>query len=252
MSLFLLIFFAFFAGLIDGISGGGGLIQLPALILFGPAHLAHPTILGTNKLAAFIGTSASAFTFAKRSLVPWGLALRTALVAALASFLGSKAIALLPPEDFKPVVLCLLTLVAIYTFIKKDLGSQKNNAPQSVRLDRALISGALVGFYDGFFGPGTGSFFIFLFVSWVGLNFLNASAAAKISNLGTNFGSLVYFAFTSNIVYSIALPMAAANLLGSAIGARTAIKRGNEFVRIIFLCVVSLFILRLLYEVCLG
>ena len=248
MNLFFLFFFAFLAGFVDAVGGGGGLIQVPALFIFSPTTLSHATLLGTNKFAGCIGTSAAAVTYARRGLVPWRFTIYCSLIAACFSFLGSRLVSSIPPENFKPIILVLLVLVAIFTFTRKNIGQKQQLPSNANSWIKAAIIGSLVGFYDGFFGPGTGSFFIFLFVVYAGLSFLAASAAAKVVNVATNVGSLLYFIYAGNVLYSLALPMAACSLLGGVLGARAALNRGNTFVRKIFIAVVLCFILKLAWD----
>lgn len=243
-----LLFFAFLAGLVDAIAGGGGLIQLPALLLFGPAGLHHTAVLGTNKMSSVFGTTIAALRYSRERTIIWSITIRTALTAAIFSFLGSQTISLVPPERFKPLVLILLILVGAYTFSKKNLGRREMEIAMPGQMRAALI-GAVIGFYDGFFGPGTGSLLVFLFVSWAGFSFLGASASAKVVNVATNIGSLAFFCATGSVAYEIALPMAAANMLGGWCGAHVAIKRGSKFVRALFLVMLSLFVVKLALEI---
>lgn len=140
-----------------------------------------------------------------------------------------------------------------YTFVKKDFGSQHFFKLQDKKqIAFAVIIGSLLGFYDGFLGPGTGSFLIFAFIGILGFDFLRALAAAKVINFSTNLAALIYFAFTDNIIYSIALPMAGCNMLGASIGANLAIAKGSSFIRILFIVVVSILISKLAYDIFLA
>ncbi len=243
-----LCFFAFLAGFIDSIVGGGGLIQLPALLIFLPGT-PIPTLLGTGKVSSLAGTSMAILRYARNVSIPWPAVLPAALSAFVFSFLGARAVSLLDPALLRPLILVLLVAVFVYTLTKKDLGAL--HAPRlSGRAETgyALLVGTLIGFYDGFFGPGTGSFLIFAFVGLFGFNFLAASAAAKTVNLATNLSALVYFAATDNIIYRVALPMAACSIIGSFAGTRLAIAKGSGFVRVLFLVVVSGIICKLAYD----
>ncbi|MBD0257506.1 MAG: TSUP family transporter [Cytophagales bacterium] len=248
MEIVYLCFFAFLAGFIDSIVGGGGLIQLPALLIFLPGT-PIPTLLGTGKVSSLAGTSVAILRYARNVVIPWRAVLPAALSAFAFSFLGARAVSLLDPALLRPLILVLLVVVFAYTLTKKDLGTL--HAPRlSGRAETgyALLVGTLIGFYDGFFGPGTGSFLIFAFVGLFGFNFLAASAAAKTVNLATNLSALLYFAATDNIRYRVALPMAACSIIGSFAGTRLAIAKGSGFVRVLFLVVVSGIICKLAYD----
>jgi uncharacterized membrane protein YfcA len=244
--------FAFVAGFVDAVVGGGGLIQIPALFLWLPpaqAALAVP-VLGTNKLSSICGTTMAVVQYARRVPLPAPILWPAALSACLFSFVGARVVTLVQPQALRPLVLVLLVAVAVYTFVRRDFGSL--HAPQlSPRAARnaGLLTGAVIGFYDGFFGPGTGSFLIFVFVGVFGFGFLGASASAKVVNLATNLSAVAWFAASGNILYRYALPMGACNILGSLLGARLAILKGNRFVRTFFLVVVSAMILRFGWEV---
>lgn len=240
--------FAFLAGLIDSIVGGGGLIQLPALLVLLP-NTAIPLIMGTSKLSSFAGTSIAAIYFSRVVKISYSIVLVAAITAFVFSFIGAKAVSIIHPDVIRPIILLLLIIVAIYTFLKKDFGSQHFFKLQDKKqITSAAIIGSLLGFYDGFLGPGTGSILILAFIGILGFDFLRASAAAKVVNFSTNLAALIYFAFTDNIIYSIALPMAGCNMLGASIGANLAIAKGSSFIRILFI-VVSILISKLAYDI---
>lgn len=251
MEIVYLCFFAFLAGLVDSIVGGGGLIQLPAMFLFLPGDLAKdiPTIWGTNKFAATCGTVTAAIRYARRVTIPWNSILPAGVVAFVFSFLGARTVTAIDTAILKPIILVLLVVVAVYIYSRKDFGNL--HAPK-LAAHRERLWGMLVGlglgFYDGFFGPGTGSFLIFIFIGWFGFDFLVASASAKFINAATNLSSILYFAATDHIVYHLAVPMGVANMLGSLLGTRLAVLKGNRFIRIFFLLVVSAMILRFGWE----
>jgi uncharacterized membrane protein YfcA len=244
--------FAFLAGLVDSVVGGGGLIQLPALFLCLPPATAAQTatVLGTNKLSSICGTGTALAQFARRVPLNWRSLLPAAVTAFVFSFLGARVVSRLRPELLRPLILVLLVAVAIYTFIRRDFGNlhQPRFAAHHERL-LGLALGGVIGFYDGFFGPGTGSFLIFAFIGLFGFDFLTASASAKVINFATNLSAVAYFAATDNILYRYGLPMAACNVAGSLLGTRLAILKGNRFVRGFFLVVVSGMILRFGWEV---
>ena len=243
---------AFLAGLIDSVVGGGGLIQLPALlVVLSPApgdSLA--AAFGTNKLSSICGTGAAVIQYSRRVQLKWSSILPAGLAAFVFSFFGARTVSSLKAEVLKPLVLVLLVLVGIYMCWRKDLGNL--HAPQfTAHRERqfGVLVGIVIGFYDGFFGPGTGSFLIFIFIGLFGFDFLAASASAKVINFATNLSAVSYFAVTHQILYQHALPMGVCNAIGSIIGARLAILKGNTFVRRFFLVVVAGMILRFGWEV---
>ena len=244
-----LCFFAFLAGFIDSIVGGGGLIQLPALLVTLPQYSVQ-MLLGTGKIPSFAGTVTSAFQYARLVKFQWAMLIATALCSMIASFIGSSLVQYLNSAVLKPLILVLLIVVAIYTILKKDFGSMvtKEISPSKSIIYGVLI-GIILGFYDGFFGPGTGSFLILGFITILGFDFLNASAHAKIVNAFTNIGSILVFGWHGNILFQYAVPMAVFNLAGSFVGSRMAILRGNNFVRKMFLLVIFLMILRYGYDI---
>lgn len=241
--------FAFLAGFIDSIVGGGGLIQIPALLIFLP-NMAVATIFGTNKLASIAGTAAAVPQYARRVEMNWRTVLPAALAAFAFSFLGARVVSLMNATVLRPLILVLLIAVAVYTFLRKDFGSL-HTPKLSATKQRwfAMATGAILGFYDGFFGPGTGSFLIFVFIGIFGFDFLSASASSKVVNTATNLSALLYFAFTKHILYQVGVPMAVCNVLGSIVGARLAILKGSGFVRVLFLIVVIVTIIRYAYDI---
>ena len=237
---------AFGAGLIDAVAGGGGLVQVPALFSALPSE-APATLFGTNKLSSVFGTANAAWRYARRVEIPWAIALPAAGAAFVSSFAGAATVAWLPRDIVQPLILLLLVAVAAYTALHHDFGVAPAVAP-SRRLGAVLLVGAVLGFYDGFFGPGMGSFLIFVFVRWFGLDFLRASAAAKIVNGSTNLAALAYFIPSGHVLWGLALPMAMFNVAGAHVGTRLAVRRGNGFVRGVFLLATSLLIAKFGYD----
>jgi uncharacterized protein len=239
---------AFLAGLVDAVVGGGGLIQIPALFAALP-EAAPATIFGTNKMSSICGTLSATARYLKRVQVPWRLALLAAGAAFVFSFFGAMSVALLPKEWARPLVLILLVAVAIYTFLRKDFGAEDKNLQHGRHhLVGALLLGAGIGFYDGFFGPGTGSFLLFLFVRFFGLDFLRATSAAKIVNLSTNAAALLYFGPTGHVLWGLALGMALCNVAGAQVGSVLAIRHGSSFVRKLFLLIVAVLIAKFAWD----
>lgn len=239
---------ALFAGFVDAVAGGGGLIQVPALLVALPAE-APATVFGTNKLASIFGTGNAALRYAKRIALPWSIALPAAAAAFAFSFVGAMAVAWLPRDFVRPLVLALLVLVLLYTMVRPAFGvvSGARRRPEEER-PRALLTGAILGFYDGFFGPGAGSFMIFAFVHWFRLDFLHASSAAKVVNFATNAAALAYFIPSGHVLWMTGLAMAAFNIAGALLGARLALRHGSGFVRGVFIVVATMLIARLGYD----
>lgn len=240
--------FAFVAGFIDAVAGGGGLIQVPALFVLMPG-VAAPTLLGTNKFASIWGTAFATVQYARRMPMEWRATLPTCAAAVVFGFVGARTVAHVPPDLLRPLILVLLVLVLAYTLWRKDLGAL--HAPKlshSGQFWMGLATGTLIGFYDGFFGPGTGSFLIIAFVGLFGFSFLAASASAKAVNVITNGAALAYFVTHGHVLYAIAAPMAACNVAGSMVGTRLALKLGSGFVRGVFIVVVSALIARYAWD----
>lgn len=239
---------AFAAGLVDAVVGGGGLIQIPAIFSVFPKEV-PATLLGTNKLASVFGTSVAAVNYAKRVTVAWSTAAPAALAAFALSFVGAWTVTRVPGDFVRGLLPFILLSVAVYTFRKKDLGSV--HAPVHSGWTETVLAvalGACIGFYDGFFGPGTGSFLIFLFVRFFGFDFLSASAAAKIVNVACNVSALMWFGYSGHLIWQLGMLMAACQICGSLVGTRLALKHGSGFVRKLFLVVVSLLILKTGYD----
>ena len=239
---------AFAAGLVDAVVGGGGLIQLPAMFSLLPKE-APATILGTNKLAAIFGTGSAAISYSRRVRVAWSTAAPAAIAAFALSFVGAWTVTQVPADFVRALLPFVLVAVAVYTFMKKDLGAV--HAPlHSGMAERywAIGIGAAIGFYDGFFGPGTGSFLLFLFVRFFGFDFLSASAAAKVVNVACNLSALMWFGVSGHLLWQLGLLMAGCQIGGSVIGTRLALKHGSGFVRKLFLFVVTALIVKTAYD----
>lgn len=244
LDLFVLAVAAFLAGLVDAVVGGGGLIQIPAMFAVFPKEV-PATLVGTNKLAAVFGTAVAAGRYARRVQVAWNTAGPAAVAAFALSFVGAWTLTRVPADFVRSLLPLVLVAVAIYTFKKKDLGSV--HAPvHSGAMERwlAVGVGAAIGFYDGFFGPGTGSFLIFLFVRFFGFDFLSASAAAKIVNVACNVSALIWFGYSGHLIWQLGAMMAVCQICGSLVGTRLALRHGSGFVRKLFLVVVALLIIK--------
>ena len=243
---------ALLAGWIDAVAGGGGLIQLPALLILMPG--ATPAqVLATNKLSSVFGTAVAASVYIRRVRPDLRTALPMAAIALAGSAAGAACASLLPESAFRPLVLVLLVLVGAYTLRRPALGDvQELRFAGRRHLTAALAAALTIGFYDGIFGPGTGSFLVFALVALMGYSFVQASAKARIVNLATNLGALAVFIPQGAPIYGLGLAMAACNVLGGRLGAGTAISRGSRFVRAVFLVVVAVLVARLAVDVARG
>lgn len=248
MDLLLVSLASLFAGFVDSIVGGGGLILAPTLFAVFPTT--HPaTLFGVNKSASIWGTCAAAFQYAQRVQMPWHALLPAVAVCFAGAMAGAWTVTVISPDFLRRALPLVLLLVLGYTLMRKDLG--RHHTPRFTARGEMLAActlGGVIGFYDGFFGPGTGSFFVFLFVRWLGYDFLHASASAKLLNTASNLAALILFTLKGHIWWHYVLPLAAANVIGSLLGTRLALKHGSGFVRIAFIVVVSALILKTSYD----
>ena len=244
MELLLVSVASLLAGFVDAIVGGGGLILVPALFAVFPTT--HPaTLFGINKGASVWGTAVATTQYARRVQLRWAALLPAAAAGFGGSLAGAWLVTVIDPGFLRKVLPFVLLAVLAYTLVKKDLG--RHHAPRFTGPAETAIAcgiGLVLGFYDGFFGPGTGSFLVFLFVRWLGYDFLNASASAKLLNTATNLAALALFAWKGHIWWHFALTMAVANVVGSVLGTHLALKHGAGFVRLVFIGVVSALILK--------
>ena len=244
MELLIVTLASLLAGFVDSIVGGGGLILLPALFAVFPTTQ-PATLFGVNKGASVWGTAVAAAQYAQRVDMRWAALLPAASAGFAGSLAGAWLVTQVDGSFLRKGLPFVLLAVLAYTLVKKDLG--RTHAPRftgSAETLAACSIGLVLGFYDGFFGPGTGSFFMFLFVRWLGYDFLNASASAKLLNTATNLAALGLFAYKGHVWWHFALTMAVANVVGSLLGTRLALKHGSGFVRIVFIVVVSALILK--------
>lgn len=230
------------AGFVDAIVGGGGLILVPAMFAAFP-QAAPATLFGTNKSAAVWGTAMSTWQYSRRLSITWATITPGIAAAAVGAFSGAWAVTLVNPDFLRKLLPLILLCVLLYTLAKKDLG-REHQPRHSVPATQALTAtiGLVIGFYDGFFGPGTGSFFVFLLVRVLGYDFLHASINAKLMNVTTNLAAILLFALKGHVWWHFALPLALANVLGSMLGTWMALRHGAGFVRVIFIVVVGLLI----------
>lgn len=248
-TLVLLCMFAFAAGFVDAIAGGGGLIQTPASLILLP-QFPVATVIASLKIPACSGTGFAVIQYMRKVRVNLRLAAIMCCTAFIAAAAGSQVLLLVSNRFMKPIIFIVLILVAIYTYTRKNFGghTKKNHSPKKQMFYAFLIS-LVIGFYDGFIGPGAGSFLILAFITALGFDFLQASANAKLVNLSTNLGSILLFLIKGTILWAIAIPMAICNSLGAMLGARLAITKGNTFIRVFFLIIITATLLRFGYDV---
>ncbi|MFV2120884.1 TSUP family transporter [Streptomyces sp. Act-28] len=234
------------AGWVDAVVGGGGLVLIPALMVAFP-HLPPAVALGTNKLTAVSGTAVAAVTYARRTRLDRSIALPAAGLAVPAAGFGALSASALPADWFRPVIMALLIAVAVFVAARPAFGALQDADAVSRRrrLFVVALAGCGIGFYDGVFGPGTGTFLIMAFTSLLSMEFLQSSALAKVVNVGTNLGALAVFAAQGQVLWLLGAGMAVCNVVGARLGARTALRRGSGFVRTVLLVVVVCMVARL-------
>ena len=243
---------ALLAGFVDSIVGGGGLVQVPALFILYP-HFEIPRIIGTNRFSSFMGTAVAGYQYSKKVEIPWRTVIYAGIGAGIMAFLGAKISDIVDEKILKPVILVLMTAIAIYTFTKKDLGQDEKLKFELAKVPfYGLVIGSSAGFYNGFVGPGTGSLLVFGFVSIIGYGFLKASAISKIVNVIADVSSLGFFISAGYVQFEIAIPMMICNMIGAYFGSKMAILKGNEFVRKFFLIVIFALILRFGWDIVKG
>lgn len=235
---------AFAAGAVNSTVGGGGLVQLPVLMAAYP-QTAPATLLGTNKLASLVGTAGAVLRYASHLSIPWRVVLPAAAVAFLTSLGGAAVASWLPPDVFRPLVPVLLAVLLAYVAWHRDLGA--THAPR--RIDAGVLAlGALLfaalGFFDGFFGPGVGSFLLLVFVRLFGYDYLHAAASARVINLSSNAAAVLYFGLHGHVAWALGAAMAVGNLLGAQAGTVLALRHGSRLIRSAFIVVVCILIVK--------
>lgn len=239
---------AFLAGMIDAVAGGGGLVQIPALFSTYP-NMAPATLIGTTKVASMAGTANAAVRYARKVPIYWGATAPAMVAAFMLSMAGAWTLTKIPAEPLRKALPVVLLILLAYTVAKKDLGAEHAPTLSGTR-ERvaALLAGATIGFYDGVFGPGTGSFLMIVFVRVFGYDFLHASASAKVVNLATNLAALLLLAAKGHVWWQLGIVMAVANVAGSQVGSKLALRHGSRFVRKAFIVVVSALIVKTAYD----
>lgn len=250
ISVLLLCVMSFLAGFIDSVAGGGGLVLIPSLLLAG---IPPQAALGTNKFAAFFGTSVALANFAKNGKVIWKIAGFGLAFSLIGSVLGTKAILLFDQNTVAKIIIMMLPVTAIVTFLpKKQLKTTISDFSKTDLYFFTPLLCLVVGFYDGFFGPGTGTFLIFGFYIFLGLHLIHASAISKVFNLASNIGSLVTFAVADQVLYGLGVPIALANLAGGYLGSTIALKKGQQFIKVFLLTVFAILFITLMVRVWKG
>lgn len=246
--LLLLLPLAFVAGVINAAVGGGGLVQIPGLYniltAFSPAQ-----IMGVDKLSSVMGHGMSVRQYAKSMNLPWRIILPAAATSFAGAYVGVRLLDLMPTQWMRPIIIVVLLVMLVYTWFKPSFGSQdESRVPTRSDLVKGAVLGFCLGFYDGFIGPGTGSFLLFLFIRFFHFDFLRATACAKVVNFGTNAATLVFLIPAGLVAYWLALPMGAASILGAIVGTRLALRGGNQWLRRIFLLLVLILLCKLVWE----
>ncbi|MEU7045497.1 TSUP family transporter [Streptomyces varsoviensis] len=248
-TLLLLCLAAAAAGWIDAVVGGGGLLQLPALLV-GLPHVAPAYVLGTNKAVSIVGTSAAAITYTRKAPLDVRTAVRIGLAAAGGSLAGAFFAAGIDSAVLRPLIMVVLLAVLAFVLLRPAFGTAPATGPATRArvLTAILVAGLGIGFYDGLIGPGTGTFLVLTLVAILHMDMVTASATAKVVNVCTNAGALITFSAQGTVLWQLAAPMALFNLIGGATGARMALKRGSGFVRVVLVVVVVALVAKLGYD----
>lgn len=237
----------FVAGFIDSIAGGGGLVSLPAYLFVGlPVHFAY----GTNKFSSSFGTFFSALRFMKSGQINYRSAISSVAGALVGSFLGAKAALALDDKYLKYCLIIMLPVIAVFILTRRGFGendSTKNLSTKKIAV-LSVLSGLLIGAYDGFFGPGTGTFLILVYTGVIGFNLTTASGNAKIVNLASNISALATFIAGGTVLFWVGIPAALFGMLGNWIGSGLAIKKGAKIIKPIFIVVIVLLFIKVGFE----
>lgn len=235
------------AGVVDAVIGGGGMVQLPALFAVYPAAV-PAALFGTNKLSAAVGTTGAALQYARSVSAPWAVIIPAACFGFFAAVLGAYAILLLPAEPLRKALPFILLGLLVYT-LRSRIGLE--HRPRHSRGKEIVVASSgssVIGFYDGFFGAGTGAFYKLLFVRGLGYDFVNAAAPSKFTNVASNLGAVLVFVLAGQMLWVMAAWMAIANFAGGQIGSRLALRYGSGFIRRAFIAVVTCLIAKTFYD----
>lgn len=237
----------FLAGVVDSIAGGGGLLSVPAYMAAGlPPHY----VLGTNKFSSSFGTFFATLRYHQHGLIDTRVALLSAFFAFIGSFFGSRTVLLIDPNFLRYLLVILIPVIAAFTMLNRSLGQQNHSQQQTQgrKYSLAAMAAILIGFYDGFFGPGTGTFLILFYTLVLKYDFVTANANTKVVNLASNIAALVTFIINGKIIYAIGIPAAAAGIAGNLLGAKLVIKRGSGIIRPIFILALVLLLIKIIYD----
>ncbi|MDI3548693.1 MAG: uncharacterized protein PWR10_2345 [Halanaerobiales bacterium] len=250
MQIFILCIAGFIAAVFDSIAGGGGIITIPAFLALGiPPHFT----LGTNKFAASWGSFTSTLTFLRSGKIYLPLIKYIIPFTFLGASLGVNTALRINQKYLQVIVLVMLAFVSIYTILKKDIGKDDSfEGLDRKKIITGSVIGFILGFYDGFFGPGTGSFLLFAFAHFFGFNFTRSTANARILNFTSNFTSLLLFAINGKIIYALGIPMAISMVLGARLGSKIAIKQGGKIIKPIFVTMTLLVVIKLFFDTFYG
>jgi uncharacterized protein len=240
---------AFAAGFIDAVVGGGGLIQVPVLLISFPG-LTHVQIIATNRLASIAGTLVAAYNYVQKVKVEWQIVIIAGIAAALSSIIGTFAMGMVKPEIFKPILLVIIVILTVYSALNTAFGTKDEKEIPKPKFQWIILCiGLICGFYNGFIGPGTGTLLVFCFVTLAGMSMLKGTASTKIVNAIADGASLISFILQKNVIFKIAIPMMFCNMAGGYVGSKMAIKQGNSFIKKLFLFVMILLIIRMIYDI---
>jgi uncharacterized protein len=240
---------SFFAGFVDAVIGGGGLLQVPLLFILYP-NTSHTNIIATNRFASISGTIVAARHYLKTIKVNYTYIAIAGITTAITSYTGTFLMHKIPVHIFKPILFFLIATLTIYTIIKKEIGQVEKVNPKQTKLYILFAAiGIVLGLYNGTIGPGTGTLLVFSLVQFVGFNFLKASAYSKVINAIADGASLIAFLLQGAVLFTLAIPMLLANMLGAYIGSKMAIQKGNAFIRIFFIGVMILLLSKLAWDI---
>jgi len=237
----------FFAGVVDSMAGGGGLISVPAYLAAGlPPHF----VLGNNKFSSCFGTLFATLRYHQERMIDLPVALASAIFALIGSFAGAEAVMLLKPDFLRYLLLVLIPAITVFSLFHQNLG-EHNRSGTMGRLQKLLLAipaALAIGFYDGFFGPGTGTFLILFYALALRYDLVTANANTKVVNLASNLAALTAFISGGKVIYALGLPAAACGIMGNLIGAKIVIRRGNRAIRPAFIGVLLLLFLKILHD----
>ena len=238
----------FLAGFMDSIAGGGGLLSLPTYIVAGlPPHNA----LANNKFSSVFGTTLSAYRYFRHGMIDTQIAVTSAFFALIGSYLGTRLVINLDPYFLNYLLIILLPVITIFTLLNKDLGKYNtaHEISKQKKLVLAIIASFIIGFYDGFFGPGTGTFLIFVFALFLKYDMIMANGNTKVVNVASNIAAVITFIINGKVLFVIGVPAALAGLAGNYLGSRYVVKKGNKLIRPVFIFVFILLFIKILWDV---